>query len=416
MNNNKKRGIDESIQKTVEGVESKFSLVSSREIKTWKAYLAVTFAAGFAAALIWGYYVSFYPPLKATEISQAILSARTSSETHKAGDVFPVEITLNTAGSGVVAVQAVFSWNRDNIEAVSADITQSAFRYEVKNTLDAVQGQGFLSLAEPHPGVTSAAAKVATITLRALRDVDEPTIILKFDSSAAVSDSAAILDNGQGTNILQRVVNMSRQSTGPSVDNTPGGTDADTGAESHDEFAIETLVGLTDTLVRASWSNGPEEGAGYLVERKEGTKDFSPVSEVGSGERSFVNRGLRPSKLYAFRICQTNEGGGKICTEGKQVKTLKKKKLFKPRLTAVAEGGKVILNWAPVYSSDFRLVLQKKVGKQKKYQTVSVIQSDSQTSYTDENVTPGTKHIYRIYVTAKGKKTEYSKGVTLTVP
>lgn len=394
---NKKRKIDESIEKTIRVVEKRYQIVPSMEVKAWKAYLIITFAAGFCAALIWASYMSIYPRSKATETAQVTLSLSVSSQTHKSGEEFPVDILLNTASKNIVAVQVIFSYNPGDLQLVNIDTSGSDFSYEVKNSVDSALGQGFVAVAKPHLGVSSDKAKIAKVNFKALKDVAEPAIQLKFDSSEAVTDSAAILDDSKGTNVLQRVLNGAE-------------------VETQNAFKISSIVGLADTVVKINWSDGPIADSDFAIERKEGKKDFAKIAEVGSEERAYVDRSARPSKLYAYRVCQQSGTGEKTCTDGSRVKTMKKKRIFKPRLVAMIENGKVKLTWSPTYTSDFSVFVQKRIGKQKKFTRLSVINSDSVNLYLDESVTSGQKLKYQILVAAKKKNTQKSKSIGIAVP
>jgi len=395
----KKRTIDISVEKTLKSVKSGYKIVPSLEIKAPKAYLIITFMAGFSAALIWSAYMSVYPVSRAEDTQQVTLSASAVAASHKTGDEFPVQILLDTAGKAIVAVQAVFNYDKNAVQVISVDTSGSDFNYEIKNSIDTESGQGFLALAKPTPGVSGAAIKVATVNLKALADVTEPVLQLKFDSLGAIADSAAILDDGNGTNVLQKVMNKLSTIVG-----------------NNNGFTIESLVALTDTLVKVGWTEGISANANYLIERKTGKDDFSKMAETGSDARSFIDRSAKPSKLYAYRICQLNGTGEKTCTPGKQVKTPKKKKIFKPRLSAVLQDGKVNLSWIPTYTVDFRLVLQKKIGKAKKFTTLSTISSDSQSSYLDENVASGQQITYHLIVSAKKKTSQTARDIKIKIP
>ena len=147
----KERKIDISVEKTMKSMKSGYRVVPNMEIKAWKAYLAVTFVAGFSAALIWSAYLSIYPVSRATETPEVTLSTSSATAAHKAGDEFPVEILLNTAGKNIVAVQAIFNFDKNVIQVVNMDTSASDFNYEIKNSIDADTGQGFLALAKPTP-------------------------------------------------------------------------------------------------------------------------------------------------------------------------------------------------------------------------------------------------------------------------
>lgn len=404
----KQRTIDVSVEKTLKSVKSGYRVVPSMEIKAWKAYLTVTFISGFCAALIWSAYMSIYPTSVATENPQVTLFTSASIASHKSGEEFPVQILLNTAGRDIVAVQAIFNYDPNAIQVINVDTSDSNFNHEIKNSVDTGAGQGFLALARPTPGVNSQSAKIAVVNLRALSDVNEPAIRLKFDTAAAVSDSASILDDGLGTNVLQRLASLFPEATRAPETGTPPATS--------DEFRLTSNIGLTDTVVRLNWSANATGSGNYVIERKLGKADFVKIGEMGSSEAAFTDRSAKPGKTYLYRICQVNEAGEKNCASQQQVKTPGKKKIAKPRVSAQVENGKVNLSWTPTYTTDFSVVVQRSTGNKKKFATLSVVTSDSQNSYLDESVAAGTTYYYRLMIKAKGKKTQNANPIKVVVP
>lgn len=56
QNKRNRRRIDEATNKTAKSLKSRFTLISSAQVKTWKAFIILIFIAGFFAALILGSY------------------------------------------------------------------------------------------------------------------------------------------------------------------------------------------------------------------------------------------------------------------------------------------------------------------------------------------------------------------------
>ena len=54
--------------------------------------------------------------------------------------------------------------------------------------------------------------------------------------------------------------------------------------------------------------------------------------------------------------------------------------------------------------------------KAKKYTTLSVVSSDTQNSFLDETVVPGTKYAYRMIIQAKRKTSQTTKQINVVVP
>ncbi|MDD3486965.1 MAG: hypothetical protein PHF35_01130 [Candidatus Moranbacteria bacterium] len=218
MENNKQRKIDQTVASATQGLGDQFALISRKEVAAWKAYLIVLFVGGFFAAIIFTAMNSWYVGIKADN-PPVIMSVVTDTDARKAGDEYTDHILLDTGTKAAVAVQAIATYDSAKVQIVSIDDSTSDFPYEVKNEDDSENGKIFVALGKPTPGVNSITAKVVDITVKALTDFSGSALTLKFDSTAAVDDSAAIEDDGNGTNILTQVKNVV---TSPSVtDSTP---------------------------------------------------------------------------------------------------------------------------------------------------------------------------------------------------
>lgn len=227
VENGRNRKIDQSVQKTTQSLSSQFSLISHREIATWKGCLIIFFVGGFFTALIWSAYNSWYVGTSA-DSPPVIMSVVTDTDARKTGDQYVDHIYLDTGTKAVVAVQAIAAYDKDKVQIVSIDDATSDFPNEIKKDDDG-DGKIFVALAKPTPGVNSVKANVVNVTVKALADFTGSALTLKFDSPAAVDDSAAIEDDGNGTNILTRVKNeVTTPTPPPPSDTTPpvisGGT------------------------------------------------------------------------------------------------------------------------------------------------------------------------------------------------
>lgn len=201
------RRIDKSVGKMTDTLKTQFVVASKREISAWKAYLAVLFAAGFFTALILVYSNGNWQMKSHATGEQASMSTLTSFPNHRQNDQFSVTIYLDTALNNIVSALAVATYDPSAVEVLTVDTSaaSSDFTYEVYNNIDAQNGKITVGVGKPTPGVNSASAKVAVVTLRALEDFSGAGFSLKFDTSLAVDDCAAILDDGQGTNVLEEV-------------------------------------------------------------------------------------------------------------------------------------------------------------------------------------------------------------------
>ena len=198
------RAIDIGVEQLIKTVKSKYTLVPGIVINTRKAYLIIAFTAGFFAALILGVYIAWYPVSKA--VTSTTIFSLTDNESHRLGDQFQTQIFLDSASQNIVAVQAVATFDPATVSVSGVDTSTSVFPNEALNKLDSTNHKIIVASGKPTPGINSTQAKIATINLQALKDFNGSGVTLKFASSAAVDDSAAIIDDGKGTNVLSAVL------------------------------------------------------------------------------------------------------------------------------------------------------------------------------------------------------------------
>ena len=81
----------------------------------------------------------------------AVLSFSPASGDFKIGDIFSIDIQLDTGGAQIVAVSAYLRYDKAKLEAVSVDPSSSVFTYEAENTIDAANGRILITRASPLP-------------------------------------------------------------------------------------------------------------------------------------------------------------------------------------------------------------------------------------------------------------------------
>jgi hypothetical protein len=289
--NSKQRKIDQSVSRTTQNLGSQFALMSRREIAAWKAYLTVFFVGGFFAALIFGSFNQWYVGIKADN-PPVIMSIITDTDARKNGDQYTDHILLDTGTKAVVAVQAIVTYDKAKVQIVSIDATTSDFPYEVKKEDDNGNGKIFIALGKPTPGVNSVTAKVVDINVKALADFSGSALTPKFDSAAAVDDSAAIEDDGSGTNILTQVKNVVTSPT--STDTTPpiisGGSPTGTLASG---TTTTTLRVLTNENATCKYDTSSTEAYGAMSDN---------FSTTGAKNHTTSLSGLSDGNSYNYYI------------------------------------------------------------------------------------------------------------------
>lgn len=120
----------------------------------------------------------------------------------------------------MVAVQVFATFDPASVSVLGFDTTVTDFPFEVMKNVDAANSKIFVALAKQTPGVNSTQGKIGVVSLKALKDFNGSGIALK-PTAANISDgSAAILDDGNGTNILA-AVSSTFTNPAPPADTTP---------------------------------------------------------------------------------------------------------------------------------------------------------------------------------------------------
>ena len=138
---------------------------------------------------------------------KAVLKIVPASGMFEVGSEFTVDLVLDTNGNDVVAVGAYLEYDPTHIEVTDVDTTGSEFTTNNDCTsckvLNYDNGNIELVLGKPTPGVNGKDIKLATITMKALQEI-ETDLSFEFTNSYE-GKSRVILDDGQGTDILSGV-------------------------------------------------------------------------------------------------------------------------------------------------------------------------------------------------------------------
>lgn len=201
-----------------------FVFIAKTHIRTWKGIFIIAFAAGAAAALIWTVSIRIQSESGASTNLPG-LALHSDDETVASGDLFNVDIMMNTGDQKAIAVQADIKYNPqdfqleiwDTQDSVMASSDSCVYRNQpcqiIKNNPDA--GEISIFLAKPSGGTITSNGKIANIVFRALQEDSSitPNIEINLANSGIYRNSFFILGSGQGSNILNSVNNLLIQVT-----------------------------------------------------------------------------------------------------------------------------------------------------------------------------------------------------------
>jgi len=216
MNNNKeKREIDKIANEVYSWWKKSFVFVKKTKIKTWKSILILVFLAGVSSTLILTVSTDIHITSKAAG-ETASLSLSPSSINVSTNDNFNLNLLIDTDGVDVVVARAIVNYDTNNFSLESYDISNTVFANnacvsEGKIACEIIDnntasGTISITLAKPTPGVSTSTGLFATLTFKALQEATD-SITIDFIGAGDYTDSDIILDDGNGTDILNSVVN-----------------------------------------------------------------------------------------------------------------------------------------------------------------------------------------------------------------
>ncbi len=143
----------------------------------------------------------------ATAGATAELSLSPATKTVNIGDIFNVDILVNTGGQNVNVVGAYLNYDPTKLEVIGIDTSNSVFTMTVEKTADPTTGMIKLTIGKPTPGVNTASGNVATVNFKAITQASPAYVSFVMSSFGAHGDSDVNLDDGKGTDILCSVKN-----------------------------------------------------------------------------------------------------------------------------------------------------------------------------------------------------------------
>lgn len=260
----------------------------------------VAFLVIALGTLVWAFAVR-----TSGEVADLHLSPATTSAV--VGSPFNIDMTLDTHSNNVVAVKAVVQYNPANFSLVSINTNSSVFGqgntcvYNGKPceiiTQDAANGTAIITLAKPTPGVNTSTGLLGTIQFKAIQPIVNPTsanITIQYVTFGSYADSDVILDDGNGTDILNSVTNTTVSA------------------------ALEVPSGLAGTSNSATATNltwTAASSSSTIVSYKV----YRNGSQVGTSTTpSYQDTGLAPLTAYVYRVSGV-DGAGRESVQSSQV-------------------------------------------------------------------------------------------------
>jgi len=136
---------------------------------------------------------------------QASLYLSPNVANYKEGDEFNMDVMVNTNGNNVVVVAAYLSYNKEQLQAISIDLTDSLFQFVAEKQIISQDGKIKITIGKPTPGINTNAGKVATIRFKAIKEINPESENISFDFTQGSSlFSGVFVDDKQGTNALNK--------------------------------------------------------------------------------------------------------------------------------------------------------------------------------------------------------------------
>ncbi len=135
--------------------------------------------------------------------SQAMLYILPAEAKYKVGDEFKIDVLVDTRGKNIVVAAAYLSYNKNKLQALDIDLSDSDFRFTAEKEINQKDGKIKITLGQPTPGIKSDKGKIASVRFKALESTDVTNNNIYFDFTRHSSHySTVILDDKKGTNIL----------------------------------------------------------------------------------------------------------------------------------------------------------------------------------------------------------------------
>jgi hypothetical protein len=222
---NSNRPVDSLTDDVVSWWKKRYIYMSRTEVRMKHILIAVAFLAGIIATAIM--IVKFdYQSNSSANIESATLALSPQNINVSANQNFSIDILLDTRGNNAVAATSIVTYDNTQIQLLGYDTAGSVFASSntcvyankpceiIQN--DAANGKISITLAKPTPGVNVVGGLFAKLNFKVIKSSGTSGIQLAFNSLGNYDDSDVILDDGNGTDILNSVINTTVNIAAPS--------------------------------------------------------------------------------------------------------------------------------------------------------------------------------------------------------
>jgi hypothetical protein len=149
---------------------------------------------------------------------------------HYVGSEVLISIQVDSLDQNLVVADAIIYFDPTALRLMEIDTDSSAFAHDFGfpdedafpiKVVDNVRGDAQVVAALPSPGISGVALEVAKLRFQALAEKPQTIVIVSYLGEGGEGDSALILDDGFGTDILNQAANADLVIEAEEVDSGP---------------------------------------------------------------------------------------------------------------------------------------------------------------------------------------------------
>ena len=160
----------------------------------------------------------------------------------------------------------------------------------------------------------------------------------------------------------------------------------------------------TYNTAKLTW-NAQRGVSGYRIYRSEAGGTLTKYKDIGSGQTTFTDKGLKTGTAYKYAVSALAEGKSETLVSGRSGSVSVKPALGKTTVTLTAGVRKIKVKWKKV-SGASGYVIMRSTKKSSGYKKVKTITKGSTVSFINTKLKKGQKYYYKVraYRNVSGKK------------